>query len=74
MAASLSFMARLSADSLHGVAGVLDRGLRLQHVAVRNAARAVAADRVAAILRADAAAALAASESAPARELSLVGA
>jgi hypothetical protein len=39
---------------------VLDRGLGLNQAAVRNASRAVAADRVAAIMRADAAAVIAA--------------
>jgi hypothetical protein len=52
----------------------LDRGLRLQQVALRNAASAVASDRVSARLRADAAAAIAAQEPVRANELTLVGA
>lgn len=53
---------------------VVDRGLRLQDVAVRNAAKAVAADRVAALVRADAAAVVTAHTVAQPRELTLVGA
>jgi hypothetical protein len=53
---------------------VVDRGLRLQDAAVRNAAKAVAADRVAALVRADAAAVVAAQPAVQARELTLVGA
>lgn len=39
---------------LQQVVAAVDRGLRLQDVAERNAAKAVAANRVAALVRADA--------------------
>jgi hypothetical protein len=68
-------IARLGAGSLARAVVLIDRGLRLHEVAVRNAARAVASDRVAARSRADAAAAvLANAELAGPRELVLVGA
>jgi hypothetical protein len=64
-----------SLDLLQRLVSVVDRGLRLQDVAVRNAAKAVAADRVSALVRADAAAVVAgAAQPAPqGRELTLVG-
>jgi hypothetical protein len=76
MTSSLNRTVRFGVDSLRGAVVILDRGLRLQDVAVRNAARAVAAERVAARLRAEAAAALPATLPATAErpELSLVGA
>jgi hypothetical protein len=72
MTASLRVVVRLGAQSVQGTLVALDRGLNLQHTAVRNAARAVASDRVAALMRADAAAVVAAQSAV--RELSLVGA
>lgn len=51
---------RMASRSLQQLIVVVDHRLRLQDLAVRNAARAVAADQVAALLRADAAAAFAA--------------
>jgi hypothetical protein len=66
MTSSISLMQR--------VVVVVDRGLRLQDAAVRNAAKAVAADRVAALVRADAAAVVAAQPAVQGRELALVGA
>jgi len=76
MTSTLTGAVRYGVDSLRGAVIILDRGLRLQDVAVRNAARAVAAERVAARLRAEAAAALPASLPATAErpELSVVGA
>jgi hypothetical protein len=72
MTSSLSRVARIYTESFQGAVVLLDRGLRLQDMAVRNAARSVASDRVAARLRADAAASLAAAAERP--ELSVVGA
>jgi hypothetical protein len=72
MTPSLRTVTRLGSQSVQGTLVMLDRGLGLQHTALRNAARSVASDRVAAIMRADAAAAVAAQSRV--RELSLVGA
>jgi hypothetical protein len=74
MTSSISLAGRIGAGSLQRVVSVVDRGLRLQDVAVRNAAKAVAADRVAALVRADAAAVVAAQSAPQERELTLVGA
>jgi hypothetical protein len=74
MTASLGTVLRLGTRSAQQTLVVLDRGLRLQHTAVRNAASAVVSDRVSARLRADAAAVLAAETSTRANELTLVGA
>jgi hypothetical protein len=73
MAGSLAILTRLGDDSLHGVAAVIDRGLRLNNGAVRNAARAVTQDRVNARARAEATAALSGLVASP-REFSLRGA
>jgi hypothetical protein len=72
MTSSLNLVARLGTGPLQGAAALIDRGFRLHNIAVRNAARAVASDRVAARLRAEAHASLA--DAVPTRELSLVGA
>ena len=72
MTSSVSLVTRVGLGSVQAAVALLDRGLRLQDIAVRNAARAVASDRVAARLRAEALASL--SEALPARGLSLVGA
>jgi hypothetical protein len=53
MTLSISQLTRVGTGSLHGAVAVIDRGLGLQSTALRNAARAVAADRAAARLRAD---------------------
>jgi hypothetical protein len=58
--------------SLQGAVVLFDRGFRLHDVALRNAAQSVAADRVTARLRADAATTLA--EAAARPELTVVGA
>jgi hypothetical protein len=73
MTSSLARVSRFSVDSLQGAVVLLDRGLRLHDAALRNAARAVASDRVAARLRADAAASLATAQP-DLHELTLVGA
>jgi hypothetical protein len=80
MTSSLLRVVRLSAVPLQSTVMLLDRRMGLQDIALRNAARAVASDRVAARLRADAAASLAASVAPampavprPSRELTLVG-
>jgi hypothetical protein len=70
MAASLSLLTRLGDDSLHGVAAVIDRSLRLKQGAVHNAARAVTSDRGNARARAEAAAAFD-THAMPVREFSL---
>jgi hypothetical protein len=74
MTASLGTALRFGTRSAQRTLVMLDRGLRLQHVAVRNAAAAVASDRVSARLRADAAAVMAAAQPARANELTFVGA
>jgi hypothetical protein len=72
MTSSLARVARLSTVSLQRAVVLFDKGFRLQDVAVRNAAHAVAADRVSARLRAAAEASLA--EAAARAELTVVGA
>jgi hypothetical protein len=73
MTASLTLLTRLGDDSLHGVAAVIDRGLRLKRGAIHNAAGAVTRDRANARARAEAADALGAT-ALPVREISLRGA
>jgi hypothetical protein len=72
MTPSFDRLARLSVTSLQGAVVLVDRGFRLHDVAVRNAARAVAADRVSARLREIAANSIA--EAATRPELSVVSA
>jgi hypothetical protein len=72
MTSSLDRFARLTTVSLQGAVVLFDRGLGLHDVALRNAARAVASDRVAARLREVAAASLA--EAAARPDLTVVGA
>jgi hypothetical protein len=71
MASSFGSLPSFGITSIQRAVVVLDRGLGLNHTALRNAARAVASDRVAARMRADAVAAPAAD---PARDLELVSA
>jgi hypothetical protein len=72
MTTSSAFVTRVSAESFHGVAAVIDRSLRLHDGAVRNAARAVVSDRVSARARADATAAVESGASASGRRGSAI--
>ncbi|MBV9870501.1 MAG: hypothetical protein JO214_07750 [Frankiaceae bacterium] len=75
MTSSFGSLSSLGLISLQRAVVVIDRGFALNHNALRNAARAVASDRVAARLRADAAAVMAAQPAVERRvDLSLVGA